>query len=124
MLSGKSNKKGDFVDRRVFARLPVKLPLRFLEIGRNKESKAQTLNICANGVGFISKKRLSPDTPLEMWLEMSDQNEPLYIRGRVIWAKKLGGKTQEWRIGVVFERVNLIGLGRVYYRTTKQTEEK
>jgi hypothetical protein len=50
----KDTKTNGLVDRRIFTRLPVKLPLRFLEPGNKKEHHAQVVNISANGVGKLS----------------------------------------------------------------------
>ena len=122
MQSKKREKEKIHPDRRVFARLPVKLPLKFLEIGEKKESKAQTLDVCANGIGFISKTKLEPDTLLEIWMDMPESGEPLYITGKVVWCNSIEGEPEQWRVGVSFERVNLISLGQIFYRKKETTQ--
>ncbi len=119
-----NEKKNDFVDRRLFARFPVKLPLRFLEKGKIRKNEAQTVDISAIGIGFISKKKLSPDTLLEIWLDTPDRDEPLYIVGRVVWSKRRGVIIRKWRTGVYLIRVNLIDLGRVLSEKNGLTKEK
>ena len=59
-------------DRRVFARIPIKLPIRFLASGKDKECPAQTTDISANGIGLLCKEKFSPNTPLEMWLDLPE----------------------------------------------------
>ena len=115
MPSAKNSSKENGPDRRAFARLPIKQPLRFLEVGRNKENKAQTLDISASGIGFICNKALSPNTLLKMWLDMPNGREPISMTGNVSWSQR-SSNIQEWRIGVIFKKVNLVDLGRFYYR--------
>jgi hypothetical protein len=112
-LKKKDDKNNGLVDRRIFTRLSVKLPLRFLEPGDKREHHAQVINISANGIGFINKKRLAPNTYLQMWLNMPDHCKPLYIIGKVIWSKSLEIIPSRWRVGAEVKKVNLVGLGRI-----------
>jgi len=97
-------------ERRMFARLRIKLPLKFSEEGKEEKEEAQTVDISANGIGFISKKRLLPETNLEIQLRW-EESEPLHLKGRVIWSKELENN-QGYRTGVNLEEVNLIKLGK------------
>jgi hypothetical protein len=101
-------------DRRVFARMSAKFPLRYLDPSSGKEGKGETTDICANGVGFITKDRLSNKAPLEMWLEIPDRHAPLYTRGDVVWAEEPSGANRQ-RIGVRLERAEFMGLGRAMW---------
>lgn len=101
-------------DRRVFARINTRLPVRFLDPSSGREGKADTVDICANGVGFVTNEGLATATPLEMWLDIPDQHEPLYTRGEVIWSEPMPG-TGEHRIGVRLEKAELMGLARVLW---------
>jgi len=49
-------------DRRVFARIPIKLPIRFLASGKDKECPGQTVDISANGISLICKEEFPPQT--------------------------------------------------------------
>jgi len=99
-------------DQRVFARIDVKFPLRFLDPSNGREGEAETVDISANGVGFVvDNKNLTVNTPLEMWLRIPDQHAPLYARGEVVWSGGSGESSQQ-RIGVRLERAELMGLSR------------
>jgi hypothetical protein len=98
-------------DRRIFARFSTEFPLRFLDLNRGKEGQAQTQDISAKGIGFLTNEELSTHTPLEMWLEIPDKGEPLYTRGEVAWSKSQGA--DEYRVGVNLERADLMGMSRV-----------
>lgn len=97
-------------DRRVFARINARVPVRFLDSINGREGKADTLNISANGLGLVTNERLSAMVPLGMWLDIPDQHEPLYVRGKVVWSNPLSG-----RVGVCLEKAGLMGLARILW---------
>jgi hypothetical protein len=99
-------------DNRVFERINAHFPLRFLDPISGKEGKARTVDISANGLGFITKENLASATPLELWLHIPDQHEPFYTRGQVVWSKGLAGEERQ-RIGVRLEKAELMGLARI-----------
>jgi len=98
-------------DKRIFARFPVKLTMRFLDLLANKEVQAQALDVSAKGIGFVTATELSPLTPLEMWLKVPDKGDPLYTRGDVVWSEMIG--PNQYRTGVNLERADLMGISRV-----------
>ncbi|MFA5362766.1 MAG: PilZ domain-containing protein [Candidatus Omnitrophota bacterium] len=101
---------GEFEDKRVFERVMVNLPVRFLDAGSNKEGVGRTENISAKGLGFYTDEQLLPMTPLEMWVELPDKGESLYTRGEVVWSRGSGNK---YRAGVNLERADLMGMSRL-----------
>jgi hypothetical protein len=103
--------KTDFEDRRIFARFPVNLPMKFVDLNANREGEAKAHDVSAKGVGFVAQEPLRPNTSLEMWLEIADNSEPLYVRGQVVWSKP--APDNEYRIGVNLEKADLMGLARV-----------
>jgi len=107
-------------DRRVFARIGIRFPVRFLNPSNGKEGQADTVDISANGLSFVTNENLSVRTPLEMWLGIPDQHEPLYTRGAVVWSKA-SADTEEKRIGVRLERAELMGLARVLWTSNRRS---
>lgn len=99
-------------DRRIFARIDARMPLRFLEPVSGREGEAETVDISANGVGFITNERLSAQTAIEMWLKIPDQHAPFYTRGQVVWSKDLYPLEAKQRVGVCLEKAEFMGLGR------------
>lgn len=99
-------------DNRVFARINARFPLKFLDPVSGREGSADTVDISANGVGFITNEYLDIRTALEMWLQIPDQHEPLYLRGRVVWS---GNQAEAGRVGVRLDRAELMGLARVLW---------
>lgn len=101
-------------DRRVFERIDIKFPVRFLDPSSGREGSADATDISANGIGLIVNERLPAMTSLEMWLGIPDQHEPLYTRGEVIWSESQPG-TGEHRVGVRLEKAELMGLARILW---------
>lgn len=107
-------RRDEMDDRRVFARINTKLPVRFLDPSSGREGDADTVDISANGLGFITEETLPANTPLEMWLGIPDQHEPLYARGEVVWSGTLLD-TQKQRVGVRLENARLLSLARALW---------
>jgi hypothetical protein len=101
----------DSEDKRIFARFPVKLSMRFLDLLADREVQGQALDISAKGVGFVSATELKPLTPLELWLKVPDKGDPLYTRGEVVWSEMVG--PNQFRTGVNLESADLMGISRV-----------
>jgi hypothetical protein len=99
-----------FIDRRIFERIPVKLPLRFLYPDSNKEGLAQTEDISAEGIGLLTDRELLPSTPLEVWLQIPDKGEPLHTMGEVVWSQMIG--PNKHRAGIRLEKLELMGMSR------------
>lgn len=102
---------GDMEDRRIFSRFSVKFPVKFLSLGENKEGLAQAENISAKGIGLLAQQELKPKTALEMWLQIPDDGEPLYVRGEVVWSAM--SQPNGYRAGVNLEKADLEALSRV-----------
>ena len=100
-------------DRRMYSRIPVKIQIKFLDLGSGKEGEAETVDISGNGVGFITKEDLSVNAPLDMWLIIPDHHEPYYVRGEVIWSRQLNGDGRQ-RVGVHIKE-DLMGLARAFW---------
>jgi hypothetical protein len=110
---GLPEEKGEetMVDNRIFERIPVKFPLRFLEPGSGQEGEGQTQDISAKGMGITTRAGLARKTSLEVWVEFPGQaGEPHYARGEVVWSQMVA--PDEYRVGVNLEKADLMGLSR------------
>jgi len=95
-------------DERIFDRFPVQLPLRYLSYDATLDGDAQTSDISAKGIGFISKQQFPLGMDLEVWVRVSEQGEPFYARARVAWSNKTG--EDAFATGVDLDRVDLVAL--------------
>jgi c-di-GMP-binding flagellar brake protein YcgR len=102
-------------DHRLFARIGRALPIRILAAGQDKEYKAETVDISAQGIGIESNKRLSPNTQLEMWLELPENQGSFYARGEVVWSQASAGRDKQ-RVGIRLEKAELMGLTPILWK--------
>ena len=98
-------------DRRIFARIPVELPLKLLDSQSNKESVVQTQDISAQGIGIVAREDLAPNTRFQMWLEIPDKGKPLYTEGEVVWSKMV--EPNRYRAGINLDKPDLMGMSRI-----------
>ncbi len=109
-------------DRRIFARIPAKIELRFLDSFSGKQGKAQTVDISADGFGLIAAESLPKKGALEVWLDIPDQHEPLYSRAEVVWLRP-SSHVRNYRAGVRLEKAELMGMARVLWLKGKNKEK-
>ncbi|MFC1804786.1 PilZ domain-containing protein [Candidatus Omnitrophota bacterium] len=98
-------------DRRVFERIPASFPVKIFDLNSNQEGVAVTQDISAKGLGLLANLALQPNSKLELWLQIPDQGDPLYTRGKVAWSQPQG--EAEYRVGIELESADLMGLSRV-----------
>lgn len=93
-------------ERRSFARFPVKVLLKYLNIELPDEINHQhTDDISAKGLCLLTNEELPVDTPLDIWLQMPDNGEQIYIKGRVIWSMMV--RQDKYKVGVNLENAEL-----------------
>lgn len=98
-------------DKRIFQRFSANLPVRLLNISSGREGAAITADVSAKGIGILSREELKAHTPIELWLQIPDDLEPVYTRGEVVWSKPSGD--DGYRVGVSLEKADLMGLSRI-----------
>jgi len=94
-----------FKDRRLFARFPVKVLLRYLNLDLPGEAHTYTRDVSAKGICLMTSEALSAETPLDMWLQMPDSGEQVYIKGKVVWSNMI--KPNKYKVGVNLENIEL-----------------
>lgn len=99
-----------FRERRAFARYSVKILLRYFNEdegcgGLRGEGRAQTQDISAKGLCLLTKKALATDTPLDICLQMPDNGEQIYIKGKVVWSNMI--EPAKYKVGINLENAEL-----------------
>jgi len=98
-------------DRRDFARFSVDLHLQFLDPVNNIKGEAQTKDISAKGIGIFTKENLPPQTDIEMWITVPKREEPLYVKGKVVWTQAT--EDNKYRIGINLDHIDLVGVSHI-----------
>ena len=98
-------------EQRMFSRFRVNFSARFrnLNVGRRRFSTCA--DIGAGGVSMNTNEELELKTPLEVWIDIADGFDPVNLKGRVAWSKKID--SENCRTGVVFDCPRLIAFSRV-----------
>jgi c-di-GMP-binding flagellar brake protein YcgR len=104
------------IDRRLFERIPVSLPVRLIDAYSQKEYSAQTHDISATGMGLLTETPLSPQSDLEIWLQIPDRDNPLYTRGKVVWSKQDDAGGTRYRAGIRLEKMEFAGMSFIVER--------
>lgn len=97
-------------DHRIFERFKKEFSARFIGLD-GKEGLAQTFDVSAKGLGFLTNQELEERANLEIWLDVPNSTEPLYARGQVAWSR-LAGKGG-FQSGIELERADLMGISRL-----------
>ena len=104
------------IDRRLFERIPVSLPVRFVDVYSQKEYSAQTHDISATGIGIVTDMPLSPQSDLDIWLQIPDHDNPLYTKGKVVWTKQDDADGTRYRAGIKLEKMEFAGMSFIVER--------
>ena len=100
------------IERRMFERFKIDLPVRFLCKESNKEEKGRIIDISAGGVGLIlTTEEVGAGMHLERWIDITEDKTPLYLTGVVVWSEKI--EPQLFRVGVQFDKVDFMSMWRI-----------
>ncbi len=113
-ISEQERGKEEMLERRVFERISIKLPVRLIDVDNNRELEATACDACAKGLGIVGKGYLQSGNRIELWLNMADKKEPFYSRGTVVWSGPQ--ETGEYRGGISLEKAEFMGLHRIFGR--------
>jgi hypothetical protein len=98
-------------EHRMFSRFRVNFPARFRNLNVGRRGEGICADIGAGGVSIESSQAIEPRTPLEVWIDIADGYDPINLKGRVVWSKRLDA--ENCRTGVVFDCPRLIAFSRV-----------
>ena len=113
-ISEQERGKEEMLERRVFERIPIKLPVRLIDVDNNRELEATACDASAKGLGIVGNVYLESGNRVELWLNMADKKEPFYSRGTVVWSGPQ--ETGEYRGGISLEKAEFMGLHRIFGR--------
>ncbi len=100
-----------FEDRRLFMRFAVEMPMRFFCSEAEMSGKGRMLDISANGMGFVTNRRLSVYSHMDVGVSISNSARPFYTTGEVVWVQRID--FDSYRIGVKLDKPELMGVWRV-----------
>lgn len=112
-IPGEDNSKSTKASKelRMFSRFRVNFPARFRNLNVGRRGEGICADIGAGGVSLESAQEIQPRTPIEVWIDIADGFDPINLKGRVVWSKRID--SENCRTGVVFDCPRLIAFSRV-----------
>ena len=105
-------------DRRMFERFDVDFPVEIKQPASQMGKGVQCCDVSASGAGLFTQEQIMPRTGLELSLAIPDGHKPFRGLARVIWSNQV--QETKWRTGVEFERVDFMGLRRIFDKVKKR----
>jgi hypothetical protein len=99
-------------ERRMFERFGVGFSAAIKQLQIQKINQAQCCDISATGVGLFTEQKLIPNTKLEIWLDIPQQDRPFHGLLRVIWSEKV--QENKFHSGLEFETADFMGLRNIF----------
>ncbi|MFH1198693.1 MAG: PilZ domain-containing protein [Candidatus Omnitrophota bacterium] len=106
-----------FEDKREFERFLINVPIMFMCLDSDLEYQGEVINISPIGIGLITNAEVGVNSSLALNIQIPDGGLPLYTRGYVVWANKI--YNDKYKIGIMIQEVDLLGMSRVLRATHK-----
>lgn len=92
---------------RKFIRIEHPIGIRYTTIDApSTKDHVVSRNISQGGVCFVAYERLPKGTHLDLQLEFPFDSVPVFVKGEVVWIKKIGGEqTKAFEVGVLFNKI-------------------
>ena len=90
-----------FIEKRSTPRFTIALPVTYYHPAYAGQFSSETHDISSQGLGLITRQRLSVGERLDFYLHMSDNTEEIHRKGVVVWVDKI--IQDKYRIGVELE---------------------
>jgi hypothetical protein len=94
-----------FIEKRTYPRFPVTIPLEYNELDNQRSGTAPTRDISAIGVCIVAQEELCQGQLVDVCLQMPDNSEQIYRRGKVAWV--IPSDRNTYRIGIQIEEPKL-----------------
>ncbi len=98
-------------DRRVFARVNAQVLLRCFDEEMKNPNPGLTLDISAQGLGFISYEGLKPDQQIKILLKLPYSEEEFVTAGTIVWCRKVDN--DQFRVGVSLDKPELMMISQL-----------
>jgi len=95
----------DFTERRKCPRYEITLSSKEVDLNSMREVNSTTRDICEQGLGILSSEEMFLDTPVDVCLEMPDNQEKISVRGKVVWART--AEQKQYRAGICLDKFGL-----------------
>jgi Tfp pilus assembly protein PilZ len=95
----------NFMERRKLPRYEIALSSEETDLNSRLQVRSVTRDICEQGVGILLNERVALDTPMDICLEMPDNQEQIHVHGRVVWISVID--QNQFRAGICLDKFEL-----------------
>ena len=99
-------------EQRMHQRLTALLPVDIRQLAFQMNTQAQCRDISASGAGVIAGEKITPNTRIEILLEIPSGEAPMRSLGRVVWTEQL--QQRSWRMGLQFDQADVMLIQRIF----------
>ena len=118
-------------EKRRFIRLQVPVELKYITVGDSTRKEVTTKDLSCEGLRFMGKAEIMKGSNLELNLDIPNANNPVHIKGKVAWIKRLSTEDgSPFEVGVEFMKIEednkntfLKYLCDIIYSQTKMMEK-
>ena len=93
-------------ERRTFARALIKFSLRYSFLDSGKKWVAKTHDVSAQGMCIFLRAKIMPHTPVQIWLQLPHNEQPIYLQGEVVWSESI--EQNKYITGICLEKADLM----------------
>lgn len=93
------------MERRKLPRYEIALSSDETDMNSRRQVHSVTRDICEQGIGIVSNEKLVIDTPMDICLEMPDNQEKIHVNGKVVWVSMIG--QNQYRAGICLDKFEL-----------------
>ncbi len=95
----------NFMERRQHHSNEITLPSKETDLNPCREANSVTRDICEQGVGILLNEELPLDAPVDVCLEMPDNQEKICVRGKIVWVSSAA--QNQYRAGICLDKFDL-----------------
>ncbi len=93
-------------ERRKFIRLGVPVGLKYIVAGESQRQEGTTHDISCEGLRFTTDIEIKEGDGLEINLDVPNANNPVHIKGKVVWTKRVSTEDSSPKeVGVEFAEI-------------------
>ena len=101
------------IERRIFDRFQARFPTKFKDTRGDFGNDVFLRDASANGVNILTKDSLFLNDRIALEVELPDGNDPLVLRGRVMWSKP-ANESSLWDTGMEFDEIDFMKMQRIF----------
>lgn len=109
-------------ERRLFERMRIDFPAKFVNDNEDIEMKAFCWDFSAGGACVYSNDIMRPKQKLKIWMQIPNRYDSIPVDAEVVWSTQ--SQPGIWKVGLQFLKIRLLNFWPIlrYYRQQNKEE--